>query len=126
MKNHQDETYLKEQIALGKTSKDIATENNVSYKLVEIYLSKFNIPFTPKHKQKERDIMSGFQKSDNNVTITINNKKKSVYTYEVNMIVSVFAESELDAATMLDSNGGYVSHRKVDLRDVSDIYVPED
>jgi len=49
MKNHQDETYLREQIALGKASKDIATENNVSYKLVEIYLKKFNIPFTPKH-----------------------------------------------------------------------------
>jgi len=49
MKKHQDETYLREQIALGKTSKDIATENNVSYKLVEIYLAKHRIPFTPRH-----------------------------------------------------------------------------
>ena len=50
MKLHQDETYLKEQIALGKTSKDIADENRVSFKLVELYLTKYNIPFTPKER----------------------------------------------------------------------------
>lgn len=49
MKNHQNETWLRSQIDLGKTSKDIATENNISYKLVEIYLTKFKIPFTPKN-----------------------------------------------------------------------------
>lgn len=49
MKNHQSETYLKEQIALGKNSKDIATENNISYKLVELYLKKYEIPFTPRY-----------------------------------------------------------------------------
>ena len=49
MKRHQDETYLKEQIALGKTSKDIADEDNISYKLVELYLKKYEIPFTPRH-----------------------------------------------------------------------------
>lgn len=30
----------------GKTSRDISKDLGVSYKLVEIYLEKFNIPFT--------------------------------------------------------------------------------
>lgn len=42
---HQDPDYLKAAIAEGKTSRDIATENRVSYKLVEIYLEKFGIDF---------------------------------------------------------------------------------
>lgn len=50
MKNHQDQTYLKEQIALGKTTKEIADENKVSFKLVELYLTKYNIPYTPKQR----------------------------------------------------------------------------
>ena len=49
MKKHQDETYLRSQIELGKSSKDVADDNNVSYKLVELYLKKHGIPFTPKN-----------------------------------------------------------------------------
>lgn len=56
MKKHQDETYLREQIALGKTSKDIADENRISFKLVEIYLTKYNIPYTPKVRFGERAV----------------------------------------------------------------------
>jgi hypothetical protein len=56
MKNHQNKTYLEEQIALGKTSKDIADENRVSFKLVEIYLTKYNIPYTPKVRFGERAV----------------------------------------------------------------------
>jgi len=43
-KNHQNKEWLQEQINLGKTSRDISKENKISYKLVEIYLRKYNIP----------------------------------------------------------------------------------
>lgn len=43
---HQDEDYLRNQMNSGKTSKDISKELGVSYKLVEIYLEKYQIPFT--------------------------------------------------------------------------------
>ena len=45
MKNHQDQTYLQTKINEGYTSKDIANENRVSYKLVELYLRKYEIDF---------------------------------------------------------------------------------
>ena len=44
-KNHQNKEWLKEQIDLGKTTKQISKENNISYKLVEIYLRQYGIPF---------------------------------------------------------------------------------
>ena len=50
---------------------------------------------------------------------------KSVFTYSVNMIVSVFAENESKARLALDDNGGYVSHRTVELMDAVQIYKPE-
>lgn len=50
MKNHHNETWLREQVDLGKNSKQIANENRLSYKLVELYLRKFNIPFVPKER----------------------------------------------------------------------------
>ena len=43
---HQDETYLRHAMESGKTSRDISKELGVSYKLVEIYLEKYQIPFT--------------------------------------------------------------------------------
>jgi DNA-binding NarL/FixJ family response regulator len=46
MKFHQNEQFLRKAIELGSTSKEIANELRVSYKLVELYLHKFNIPFT--------------------------------------------------------------------------------
>ena len=52
MKNHHNKTYLEEQIALGKSTKEIANENNISYKLVELYLSRYNIPYTPKERHE--------------------------------------------------------------------------
>jgi hypothetical protein len=51
---------------------------------------------------------------------------KSMYTYAVNMIVSVFAENEVGARSTLDQSGGFVSHRNVELKDVISIYRPED
>ena len=43
---HQDENYLRNAMESGKTSRDISRELGVSYKLVEIYLEKYQIPFT--------------------------------------------------------------------------------
>ena len=43
---HRDESYLRKAIGSGKTSRDIGKELRVSYKLVEIYLEKYQIPFT--------------------------------------------------------------------------------
>ena len=48
-----------------------------------------------------------------------------MFTYAVNMIVSVFAEDEESARKKLDDNGGYVSHRVVELKDAVQIYEPE-
>ncbi len=47
---HQNKLWLSDQLAAGKSSKQIANENNISYKLVEIYLRKFDIPHTPKER----------------------------------------------------------------------------
>ena len=52
LKNHHDPRYLQKKIDQGYTSKDIAKELRVSYKLVELYLRKFGIehtPHTPSH-----------------------------------------------------------------------------
>lgn len=51
---HQDKNYLTQAMESGKTSRDISKELGVSYKLVEIYLEKYQIPFTsmvPKIKE---------------------------------------------------------------------------
>lgn len=40
-----------------------------------------------------------------------------VYTYEVKMIVQILAESEKEARSRLDNQGGYVSSRDVKLKD---------
>lgn len=45
-KLHQDEQYLRKVFENGDmTSKDLANELRVSYKLIELYLEKYNIPF---------------------------------------------------------------------------------
>jgi hypothetical protein len=49
-KLHQNKEWLQSQIDSGKSSKIIANENNLSYKLVESYLQKFDIPFVPKNR----------------------------------------------------------------------------
>lgn len=43
---HQDENYLRHAMESGKTSRDISKDLHVSYKLIEIYLEKYGIPFT--------------------------------------------------------------------------------
>ena len=44
-------------------------------------------------------------------------KEVSCYTYSVSMVVHVFAPSESEASAILDTSGGYISSRKVDLLD---------
>jgi hypothetical protein len=51
---------------------------------------------------------------------------RSVFTYAVNMIVSVFADDEDAAQKQLDENGGFVSYRTVELKDAIEIYKPEE
>lgn len=48
MKLHQNKDYLEEKIKEGYTSVEIAKAIGVSWKLVEIYLRKFDIPHTSK------------------------------------------------------------------------------
>jgi hypothetical protein len=44
-RKYEDAAWLREQYeVLQRSSKDLAKELHVSYKLVEIYLEKFNIP----------------------------------------------------------------------------------
>lgn len=44
-RKYEDSTWLSEQYSeLKRSTKDIAKELHISYKLVEIYLKKFNIP----------------------------------------------------------------------------------
>ena len=46
----------------------------------------------------------------------------NVYKFKVGMVVSLFAENELQAAELLDSNGGFVISRDVELLDVTKIH----
>ncbi len=57
--------------------------------------------------------------------VRVNDKPKSMYTYSVDMIVSVFAENEEAALSTLDENGGFVSYRNVEIKDVVAIYDPK-
>lgn len=45
-KLHQSEDFLRKAIEMGSTPRDISRELRVSYKLVELYLEKYQIPFT--------------------------------------------------------------------------------
>jgi hypothetical protein len=45
LKKHHNKVWLQEQLAAQKTPKDIAKEINVSYKLIELYLRQFDLPF---------------------------------------------------------------------------------
>jgi orotate phosphoribosyltransferase-like protein len=51
-KLHQSPEFLKKAMSAGLTSRDIASELRVSYKLVELYLEKHQIPFK---SQKPKD-----------------------------------------------------------------------
>jgi hypothetical protein len=44
------------------------------------------------------------------------------YTYEVKMLVQVLADTEENAKSKLDKDGGYVSKREVSLKDSISLY----
>ena len=46
----------------------------------------------------------------------------NAYKFKVEMVVSLFASSELEASTMLDAQGGFVISRNVNLLDVQSIH----
>ena len=48
------------------------------------------------------------------------------YKFKVEMIVSLFAESELQASTQLDAQGGFIISRDVKLLEVTKIHEEED
>jgi len=50
-------------------------------------------------------------------------KKATVcYSYEVKMVVQIFAENEEAAKEKLDKDGGFVSNREVALKDAVTLY----
>jgi len=52
-------------------------------------------------------------------------KETFSYTYEVNMIIQIFAHDESAAREKLDREGGYISSREVRLKDSVCVYSPE-
>lgn len=66
-----------------------------------------------------------FKKVESEEQETVQNTPKSVFTYSVSMVVSVFAENEEAARQSLDESGGFVSHRNVELKDSVTIYSPD-
>jgi hypothetical protein len=66
-----------------------------------------------------------FKKVEEEKDDKITNKDQAVYTYEVSMVVSVFAENQEAARKTLDESGGFVSYRNVKLKDSVSIYKPE-
>jgi hypothetical protein len=53
VKLHQSKEYLEEQINAGKSSVDISKELSVSWKLVEIYLRKYDIKHISKTEREQ-------------------------------------------------------------------------
>jgi hypothetical protein len=47
------------------------------------------------------------------------------FTYEVTMLVQVFAEDQQEAEMVLNEKGGYVSDRKVELKSTVDVESPK-
>jgi hypothetical protein len=52
-------------------------------------------------------------------------RETSCYTYEVSMIIQIFAKDEVEAKERLDRDGGYISKREVKLKDAVHVYSGE-
>jgi hypothetical protein len=52
-------------------------------------------------------------------------KQTMCYSFEVAMVVQIFAEDEASAKTKLDSEGGFVSKRSITLKDAVPLYSGE-
>ena len=55
----------------------------------------------------------------------VNNMETHCYTYEVNMVIQVFARNEAEAKEKLDREGGYISKRNATLKDTVLLYSGE-
>lgn len=53
---------------------------------------------------------------------TVENEPVSCFTYEVTMLVHIFAKDKEEADTRLNNEGGFVSRRSVDLKDFVNLY----
>ena len=53
-------------------------------------------------------------------------KATTCYSYEVTMVVQIMAENEEAAKEKLDRDGGFVSSRKVELKDAVALYSGEE
>lgn len=56
------------------------------------------------------------------MTETIKNEPISCFTYEVTMLVHIYAKNREEADTKLDNEGGFVSRRDVELKDLVNLY----
>jgi hypothetical protein len=57
--------------------------------------------------------------------VELEHKETSCYTYEVSMIIQIFAKDEVEAKERLDRDGGYISKRDVKLKDAVHVYSGE-
>lgn len=46
-KVYENESWLREKLAQGENSRSLSKQLHVSYKLIEIYLEKYAIPYVP-------------------------------------------------------------------------------
>ena len=60
--------------------------------------------------------------SEEELDLTFTQQNANVYKYEVKMIVSLFAENELQALQQLDAQGGFIISRKVNLLEKTEIH----
>lgn len=52
----------------------------------------------------------------------VNNMETRCFTYEVQMVIQIFGRTEAEAKEKLDRDGGYISQRKVRLKDTVQVY----
>ena len=67
-----------------------------------------------------------FKKVESETKFTSTEQSTNVYKFKVEMIVSLFAENELQASEQLDSNGGFIISRKVELIDSTPIHLSKE
>jgi hypothetical protein len=56
----------------------------------------------------------------------VERKETSCFTYEVVMIIQVFAEDKEAADDLLEQSGGYISYRSVTFKDKIEVYSGEE
>jgi hypothetical protein len=67
-----------------------------------------------------------FEKVEKEAKFTSTEQNASAYKFKVEMIVSLFAENELQASEQLDSQGGFIISRNVELLETTKIHTKED